>query len=105
MVDRIDEHELFCQTDLMIHYRPVGDHCRNCLTCGFFSESKLRYFVFLLWLSLSQEGAFGSPFFCAQQSVLEGLLLAVSFLYDDVDKSWNGHRGLLMWPSHARAVE
>jgi hypothetical protein len=33
------------------------------------------------------------------------LLLAVSFLYDDVDKSWNGHRGLLMWPSHARAVE
>jgi hypothetical protein len=42
MEKRIDEHELFCQTDLMSHYRQVGDYCCNCLTCGFLSESELR---------------------------------------------------------------
>jgi hypothetical protein len=42
MEERIDQHELFCQTDLMPHYRSVGGHHCNCLTCGFLSESKSR---------------------------------------------------------------
>jgi hypothetical protein len=42
MVKRIDDHELFCQTDLTLHFKLVGGHCCSCLTCGFLSESKLR---------------------------------------------------------------
>jgi hypothetical protein len=42
MVKRIDDHELFCQTDLTLHFKSVGGHCCSCLTCGFLSESKLR---------------------------------------------------------------
>jgi hypothetical protein len=42
MVKRIDDHELFCQTDLTLHYKSVGGHRCNCLTCGFFSEGKSR---------------------------------------------------------------
>jgi hypothetical protein len=62
MEARIDEHELFCQTDLMTHYRKVGDHCCNCLTCGFLSESKSRNCVFAVAIPVS-EGDFGSAVF------------------------------------------
>jgi hypothetical protein len=42
MATRIDDHELFCQTDLTLHFKPVGGHSCNCLTCGFFSDGKSR---------------------------------------------------------------
>jgi hypothetical protein len=42
MAKRIDDHELFCQTDLTLHFKSVGGHRCNCLTCGFFSEGKSR---------------------------------------------------------------
>jgi hypothetical protein len=40
MATRIDDHELFCQTDLTLHFKSVGGHSCNCLTCGFFSDGK-----------------------------------------------------------------
>jgi hypothetical protein len=64
MEKRIDEHELFCQTDLMIHYRQVGDYCCNCLTCGFLSESKLRKTKIAFLLSLSRRELLAVPFHC-----------------------------------------
>jgi hypothetical protein len=37
MVKQINDHELFCQTDLRLHFKLVGGHCCSCLTCGFLS--------------------------------------------------------------------
>jgi hypothetical protein len=42
MATRIDDHELFCQTDLTLHFKSVAEHSCNCLTCGFFSDGKSR---------------------------------------------------------------
>jgi hypothetical protein len=40
MILRIDDHELFCQTDFVPHLQVVSANNCNCLTCGFCNESK-----------------------------------------------------------------
>jgi hypothetical protein len=40
MKQRIDDHELFCQTDFVPHLQEVSENNCNCLTCGFCNESK-----------------------------------------------------------------
>jgi hypothetical protein len=105
MVDRIDEHELFCQTDLMIHYRRVGDHCCNCLTCGFFSESTLRNSVFLLFaVAIPVSGAsFWQPLFLCSAICLGSWRNC--FWQCHFCMTWTNcgmATALLMWPLHAR---
>jgi hypothetical protein len=40
IVERIDKHELFCQTDLRHHYCEESCHKCNCFRCGFFEKGK-----------------------------------------------------------------
>jgi hypothetical protein len=40
MKQRIDDHELFCQTNFVPHLQEVSQNNCNCLTCGFCNESK-----------------------------------------------------------------
>jgi hypothetical protein len=40
MKQRIDDHELFCQTDFVPHLRAVSENSCNCLTCGFCNGSE-----------------------------------------------------------------
>ena len=40
MKQRIDDHELFCQTDFVPHLQEVSENKCNCLTCGFCNEGK-----------------------------------------------------------------
>ena len=40
MKQRIDDHELFCQTGFVPHLQEVSENSCNCLTCRFCNESK-----------------------------------------------------------------
>jgi hypothetical protein len=44
ILKRIDDHEVFCQTDLRCHFKNVSCHSGNCLTCGFFEKGKRTSF-------------------------------------------------------------
>jgi hypothetical protein len=54
MVKRVDDTELFYQTDYVPHLQVVGEYGCNCLTCGFFNPGEfLELFALVLRASLA----------------------------------------------------